>query len=212
MAMAWMALTFDLRVPNDSISHPEVQPAKRAKRSEDAPLSDPDVAMGSAHRMAAGESSSSWGSSSSSSDSDVSSEDASSDEPDLDKLEAAYTEFAGLSRGLEHIPTERMAVGVTSEDVPGLPLTGGLRLCRLWRTSPGRGHLHASPSPLSRFSKQLERLLEGYCLELIATNAVPAPHNGAVRQFAKDLVMVLAMHLAQRIASLLRNVIHGPPH
>ena len=52
---------------------PEVQPAKRAKRSEDAPLSDPDVAMGAAQRMAAGESSSSSGSSSSASDSDVSS-------------------------------------------------------------------------------------------------------------------------------------------
>ena len=78
--------------------------------------------------MAAGESFSSSESSSSASDSDVSSEDASSDESDLDKLEAAYTEFAGLSRGLEHIPTERMAVGVTSDDVPGLPLTGGFEI------------------------------------------------------------------------------------
>ena len=161
--------------------------------------------MGSADRKAAGESSPSSGSSSSASDSDVSSEDASSDESDLDKLEAAYTEFAGLSRGLEHIPTERTAVGVTSEDVPGLPLTGGFETLQTLANVLARLTI-----PLSGFSKQLERLLEGYCLELIATNAVPAQHNGAVRQFAKDLVMVSTMHLSERIASLLRNVMDHP--
>ena len=164
--------------------------------------------MGSADRKAAGESSPSSGSSSSASDSDVSSEDASSDESDLDKLEAAYTEFAGLSRGLEHIPTERMAVGVASEDVPGLPLTGGFETLQTLANVPTcTPHLTI---PLNGFSKQLERLLEGYCLELIATNAVPAQHNGAVRQFAKDLLMVFAMHLSERIASLLRNVMDQP--
>ena len=92
---------------------PEVQPAKRAKRGEDVPRSDSDAAMGSADRKAAGDSSPSSGSSSSASDSDDSSEDASSAESDLDKLEAAYTEFASLSEGLGNISYERNAVGAS---------------------------------------------------------------------------------------------------
>ena len=68
--------------------------------------------------------------------------------------------------------------------------------------SLGRGLWLASLFPL--------RLLEGYCLELAATNANPEQHNGAVKQFAKDLVSVLAMHLAERIASLLRQVLDHP--
>ena len=101
-------------------------------------------------------------------------------------------------------------MGVTSEDVPGLPLTGGFETLQTLANVPRTWPLARLTIPLSGFSKQLERLLEGYCLELFATNAVPEQHNGAVRQFAKDLVMVLAMHLAQRIASLLRNVMDHP--
>ena len=149
---------------------PEVQPAKRAKRGEETPRSDSDAAMGSADRKADDDSSPSSGSSSSASDSDDSSEDASSEESDLDKLEAAYTEFACLSEGLGNISYERMAVGVTSDDVPGVPLPGGfetlLKLANVPRTWP----LARLTIPLSAFTKQLERLLEGYCLELMATN------------------------------------------
>ena len=76
--------------------------------------------------------------------------------------------------------------------------------------SLGRCHLARLTIPLSGFSKQLERLLEGYCLERMATNANPDQHNGAVKQFAKDLVVVLAMHLSERIASLLRQVLDHP--
>ncbi len=89
---------------------PEVQPAKRAKR-EETPRSASDVAMGSADRKAAKDSSPSSGSSSSASDSDDSSDDASAEESDLDKLEAAYTECACLSKGLANISHERTAAG-----------------------------------------------------------------------------------------------------
>ena len=68
-----------------------------------------DVAMGSAARKAADDSSPSSGSSSSASDSDDSSDDASFEESDLDKLEAAYTEFACLSEGLANVSHERTA-------------------------------------------------------------------------------------------------------
>ena len=101
-------------------------------------------------------------------------------------------------------------MGVTSDDVPGLPLHGGFETLQTLANVPRTWPLARFTVPLSGFSKQLERLLEGYCLELIATNADPAQHNGAVKRFAKDLVMVLAMHLSERIASLLRKVLDHP--
>ena len=46
--------------------------------------------------------------------------------------------------------------------------------------------------PLSGFSKQLERLLEGYCMEVMATNARPDLHLPSIEKFAKDLVLLFA--------------------
>ena len=56
--------------------------------------------------------------------------------------------------------------------------------------------------PLSGFSKHLERLLEGYCLEVYATNVYPDEQLGSIKAYAKDLVLLLAFHLAERIATL----------
>ena len=64
--------------------------------------------------------------------------------------------------------------------------------------------------PLGGFSKQLERLLEGYCMEIMATNTYPDQHVPSIKLFAKDLVLVLAFHLAERISSLLRQVMDHP--
>ena len=64
--------------------------------------------------------------------------------------------------------------------------------------------------PLSGFSKHLERLLEGFCLEVYATNANPDEQLGSIKSFAKDLVLALAFHLAELIASLLRQVLDHP--
>ena len=43
-------------------------------------------------------------------------------------------------------------------------------------------------------------------MEIIATNSFPEQHLSSVKQFAKDLVLLLAFHLAERISSLLRQV------
>ena len=56
--------------------------------------------------------------------------------------------------------------------------------------------------PLSAASKHLERLLEGCCN--------PDLQLHFVRKFAKDLVVVLAFHLAETIAALFRHVLHHP--
>ncbi len=45
---------------------------------------------------------------------------------------------------------------------------------------------------------------------MLATNTCPDQHVSAVKQFAKDLVLLLAVHLAERIASLLRQVLDHP--
>ena len=64
--------------------------------------------------------------------------------------------------------------------------------------------------PLSAASKHLERLLEGCCNEIYVRNTNPDLQLHFVRKFAKDLVVVLAFHLAETIAALFRHVLHHP--
>ena len=64
--------------------------------------------------------------------------------------------------------------------------------------------------PLSGFSKQLERLLEGYCMEVMVTNTSPELQLHSIKKFAKDLVLLFALHMAEKISSLLRQVLDHP--
>ena len=45
---------------------------------------------------------------------------------DLDKFEEAYEELGKLTEGVDPKALERHMSGHTSDDVPGLPLAGGL--------------------------------------------------------------------------------------
>ena len=56
--------------------------------------------------------------------------------------------------------------------------------------------------PLSAASKHLERLLEGHCMEVCVTNSNPDLQLHFVRKFAKDLVVLFALHLAETISPL----------
>ena len=105
---------------------------------------------------------------------------------------------------------ERHMSGHTSDDVAGLPLAGGLTTLQSLANVPKTWPLARLTIPLSGFSKHLERLLEGFCLEVFATNADPDEQLGSIKAFAKDLVLVLAFHLAERIATLLRQVLDHP--
>ena len=147
---------------------------------------------------------------SSDSNSDFSSEDGSSDVSDLDKFEEAYEEFGKLTEGVDPKVLERHMSGHTSDDVAGLPLAGGLTTLQSLANVPKTWPLARLTIPLSGFSKHLERLLEGYCLEVFATNADPDEQLWSIKAFAKDLVLVLAFHLAERIATLLRQVLDHP--
>ena len=184
-------------------------PAKRAKKMKDeVSLNDTAVATVDVNmdRASFPESDSD----SSDSNSDFSSEDGSSDVSDLDKFEEAYKEFGKLTAGEDPKSLDRHQAGHTSDDVAGLPLAGGFTTLQSLANVPKTWPLARLTVPLSGFSKHLERLLEGFCLEVYATNANPDQQLGSIKSFAKDLVLTLAFHLAERIASLLRQVLDHP--
>ena len=61
--------------------------------------------------------------------------------------------------------------------------------------------------PLEGLSKQIDRLLEGYCFQILATNRNPEAHNGRVLQTATHLTWILAEYLADSIAWLMRSIL-----
>ena len=189
---------------------PEDPPAKRAKRMKEQVSPSHETTGATGDVKMERESSPESSSDSSDSNSDVSSEDGSSDVSDLDKFEEAYKEFGKLTAGVDPKVLERHMAGHTSEDVPGLSLAGGLTTLRSLANVPKTWPLARLTIPLSGFCKHLERLLEGYCSEVYATNVDPDEQLGSIKAYAKDLVLLLAFHLAERIATLLRQVLDHP--
>ena len=61
--------------------------------------------------------------------------------------------------------------------------------------------------PLGGLSKQVDRLLEGYCFQILATNRDPDAHHGKVIQTATHLTLILAEYLADTIAWLMRSIL-----
>ena len=147
---------------------------------------------------------------SSGSNSDVSSKDDSSDVSDLDKFEEAYADFGALTAGVDPRTLERDCSGHTNEEVPGLDLPGGVEALHSLANVPKSWPLARLTIPLSAASKHLERLLEGHCMEVCVTNSNPDSQLHFVRKFAKDLVVVFALHLAETISSLFRHVLDHP--
>ena len=192
------------------ISVPDDPPAKRAKTTKEPVSSARDSTMATGDSNANQDSPAESDSDSSDSNSDFSSEDGSSDVSDLDKFEEAYHEFGKLTPGDNTLALTRNTAGDKSDDVPGLPLVGGLKTLYTLANVPRTWPLARLTIPLSGFSKQLERLLEGYCMQIYATNALPDEQIMSIKLFAKDLVLLLAFHLAERIASLLRQVLEHP--
>ena len=122
--------------------------------------------------------------------SDFSSDDDASDVSDLDKFEEAYTDFRDLTAGVDPRAFGRVGSANTNDDVPGLDLPGGLQTLHTLANVPKSWPLARLTIPLSGFSKQLERLLVGYCMEVSVTNTSPELQLHYVRKFAKDLVIL----------------------
>ena len=133
--------------------------------------------------------------------------EASSVASDQDRFDTAYEAFRGLSAGLYDIDTTRYSRGVTSEDAPGVELADGEEKLRDLVHLPRNWPLARLTIPLGGLSKQIDRLLEGYCFQILATNRDPDAHNGKVIQTATHLTWILAEYLADTIAWLMRSVL-----
>ena len=100
--------------------------------------------------------------------------------------------------------------GHPNDEVPGIDLPGGMETLYSLANVPKSWPLARLTIPLSAASKHLERLLEGYCMEVLVTNSNPDSQLHFVRKFAKDLVVVFAFHLAETISALFRHVLDHP--
>ena len=184
---------------------PEEPPAAEVRLS-----STNDVSMAEGEGKSEQESSEEEDSDSSGSNSDFSSNDDTSEVSDLDKFEEAYKEFRDLTDGVDPSAFERVGTGNSNDDVPGLELPGGLTTLHTLANVPKSWPLSRLTIPPSGFSKQLERFLEGCCMEVMVTNTSPELQLHYIKKFAKDLVLLFALHMAEKISSLLRQVLDHP--
>ena len=113
----------------------------------------------------------------------------------------------GLSEGLHDIDTRQYARGVTSDDAPGILLSDGQVQLRELVHLPRNWPLARLTIPLAGLSKQVDRLLEGYCFQILATNRDPDTHVWKVIQTATHLTLILAEYLADTIAWLMRSIL-----
>ena len=115
-----------------------------------------------------------------------------------------------LDQNVDPRTLERDGSANQNEEVPGIDLPGGMKALHSLANVPKSWPLARLTIPLSAASKHLERLLEGCCNEIYVRNTNPDLQLHFVRKFAKDLVVVLAFHLAKTIAALFRHVLHHP--
>ena len=146
----------------------------------------------------------------SSTDSEGTLPEVSSVASDQDRFDTAYEAFQGLSDDLYTIDTTQPARGVTSDDAPGVPLRNGPEQLKELVNLPRNWPLARLTIPLGGLSKQVDRLLEGYCFQILATNSDPDVHHGKVSKTASHLTVLLAEYLADTIAWLMRSILnHG---
>ena len=82
---------------------------------------------------------------------------------DQDRFDAAYEAFRDLSEGLYDIDTRQYTRRVTSDDAPGIMLSDGQVKLRELVHLPRNWPLAQLTIPLGGLSKQVDRLVEGYC-------------------------------------------------
>ena len=144
---------------------------------------------------------------SSDTDSDGTMPDDASVASDHDRFDAAYDAFGDLHEGLYQIDNKQLARGVTSEDAPGVSLPGGSEKLRELVHLPRNWPLARLMIPLGGLCQQVDRLLEGYCYQIVATNRDPERHHEQVVQAAKYLTLQMAEYLADTLAWLMRSIL-----
>ena len=105
------------------------------------------------------------------------------------------------------IDLRRYSRGSTSEDAAGVLLLDGYEKLQEMVHLPRTWPLARLTIPLEGLSKQIDRLLEGYCFQILATNRYPEAHNGRVLQTATHLTWILAEYLSDTIAWLMRSIL-----
>ena len=145
---------------------------------------------------------------SSGSNSDVSSQDDSSDVIWKNSTKRILTSV--LSRKEWTHKRWNGSSGNPNDEVPGVDLPGGMKTLHSLANVPKSWPLARLTIPLSAASKHLERPLEGCCNEIFVRKTNPDLQLHFVRKFAKDLVVVLAFHLAETISALFRHVLDHP--
>ena len=179
-----------------------------AERRATAEKSGADVVMDAGEESGSGaESGWSGVSDNSSTDSECTIFEASSVASDQDRFDTAYEAFRDLSAELYDIDTRQCARGVTSDDAPGVKLIDGQAKLRELVHLPHNWPLARLTIPLGGLSKQIDRLLEGYCFQILATNRDADAHNGKIVQTATHLTWILAEYLAETIAWLMRSIL-----
>ena len=143
----------------------------------------------------------------SSTDSECTDMEASSIASDQDRFDTAYEAFQDLANDLYYIDLRRYSRGSTSEDAAGVLLLDGHEKLQEMVHLPRTWPLARLTIPLEGLSKQIDRLLEGYCFQILATNRYPEAHNGRVLQTATHLTWILAEYLSDTIAWLMRSIL-----
>ena len=176
------------------------------KASTDKSRADQDMVTGV---VSGSDDESGWSgvSDNSSTDSECTILEASSVASDQDRFDTAYEAFRNLADGLYDIDLTRHYRGVTSEDAAGVQLLNGQEKLQELVHLPRNWPLARLTIPLAGLSKQIDRLLEGYCFQILATNRDPEAHNGKVIQTATHLTWILAEYLADTIAWLMRSIL-----
>ena len=133
--------------------------------------------------------------------------EASSIASDQDRFDTAYEALQDLANDLYYIDLTRYSRGSTSEDAAGVLLVDGYEKLQEMVHLPRTWPLARLTIPLEGLSKQIDRLLEGYCFQILATNQYPEAHNGKVLQTATHLTWILAEYLSDTIAWLMRSIL-----
>ena len=142
--------------------------------------------------------------------SDQNASETSSNKLQLNKVQSSLRQTSALTKGVDPQTLERDGSANPNDEVPGIDLPGGMKALQYFANVPKSWPLARLTIPLSAASKHLERLLEGCCNEIFARNTNPDLQLHYVWKFAKDLVVVLAFHLAETISALFRHVLHHP--
>ena len=142
----------------------------------------------------------------SSTDSECTDMEVSSIASDQNRFDTAYEAFQNLANDLYYIDFG-YSRGSTSEDAAGVLVLDGYEKLQEMVHLPRTWPLARLTIPLLGLSKQIDRLLEGYCFQILAANRCSETHNGRVLQTAMHLTWILAEYLSDTIAWLMRSIL-----